>query len=79
LEPSLPSTIVGIAGITGRIGHLIGKSLVANPELKVRGYGRHEKRLHSDLQGKVQFIPGQADDWKALRAFVRGCDVIVCT
>jgi nucleoside-diphosphate-sugar epimerase len=73
------TTIVGFAGITGRIGHLIGESLVTKPEVKVRGYGRDEKRLHSDLLGKVQFITGQPDDWAALRAFVRECDVIVCT
>lgn len=71
-------TTIGIAGITGQLGHLIAEELVQNHKVHLKGFGRDVNKLPEALKTKTEFITGQADDLDSLHRFIKGCDVVIC-
>lgn len=72
---------VGIAGITGKFGRLLASKLLENPNIVLRGYARDPSKVPTALAGspRLQLFKGEAFDDTALKSFVGGCDVVVCT
>lgn len=73
---------IGIAGITGKFGRSVARHLLAtNPELSLRGYCRNPAKLPSTLSSssRVTIHQGNSDDPAAVRGFVKGCDVVICS
>ncbi|KAH7044659.1 hypothetical protein B0J12DRAFT_787435 [Macrophomina phaseolina] len=80
------ATTIGIAGITGRLARSIAAALLrrqpAHPSgLHIRGFTRDASHVPAALLDSphVSIVTGaSASDAAALRAFVRGCDVVIC-
>nr|XP_036574959.1 NmrA-like family protein [Colletotrichum truncatum]KAF6781455.1 NmrA-like family protein [Colletotrichum truncatum] len=72
---------VGLAGITGKFGRLLASKLIQKPDVIVRGYCRDPKKVITPLSSssQVQLFQGGAYDTDRIRAFVRGCDVVICS
>lgn len=72
---------VGLAGITGKFGRLLASKLLENPEISLRGYARNPAKVDASLSQspKVQLFQGEAFDDVAIKTFVTGCDVVVCS
>ncbi len=75
------STRVGIAGITGKFGRSLARSLLKHDGVTVRGYCRDPTKAPSWLVASpaASLIQGDAYDTDAIRAFVRGLDVVICS
>jgi hypothetical protein len=74
------ATKIGIAGITGKFGRLLAQSLLRHDGVTVRGYCRNASKAPASLASNpaVTIHQGDAHDAAAIRAFVRGLDVVVC-
>ncbi|KAH6700572.1 hypothetical protein BKA61DRAFT_495787 [Leptodontidium sp. MPI-SDFR-AT-0119] len=71
---------IGLAGITGKFGRLLALRLLKNPEVTLRGYSRDSSKAIPAISSspKVQLFQGEAYDETAIKAFVKGCDVVIC-
>lgn len=71
---------VGLAGITGKLGHLLASKLLENPDVVLRGYARDPTKVIPELATlpRVEIFKGGAFDAKAIKPFVTGCDIVVC-
>jgi hypothetical protein len=74
------ATKIGIAGITGKFGRLLARSLLRRDDTEVRGYCRNSSNAPSWLTSipAVTLHQGEAFGADAIRSFVRGLDVVVC-
>lgn len=74
------ATKIGIAGITGRLGRLLARSLLRHHDTLVRGYCRNPSKapLWLTANAAATLHQGDAFDVDAIRSFVRGLDVVVC-
>ncbi|KAH8666200.1 hypothetical protein BGZ61DRAFT_559078 [Ilyonectria robusta] len=72
---------VGIAGITARVALCVVQELLKRPDVRIRGYCRSPAKLPAHLlrDPHVSLTQGQFDDESALKSFVKGCDVMICT
>lgn len=70
---------IGIAGITGKFARLVLKHLCSS-DVQIRGFCRNASKLPAKYRDspRVTIVQGSSDDLEALRAFVRGCDVVIC-
>ena len=71
---------VGIAGITGKFASLLATTLLKSPEAFIRGIARTPSKATPAISSssRVTIIQGGAFDKEAIRAFVQGCDVVIC-
>lgn len=72
---------VGIAGITARVALCVVQELLKRPDVRIRGYCRNPAKLPAHLlhDPHISLTQGQFDDESALKSFVKGCDVMICT
>ncbi|KAH8817757.1 nmrA-like family protein [Flagelloscypha sp. PMI_526] len=70
-------TVIGIAGITGKIARLIAQSLLAYPEVKIRGFCRDPTK-YDTTDDRINLIKGEASDASSIQTFVNGCDAVIC-
>ncbi|KAJ8099565.1 hypothetical protein POJ06DRAFT_112745 [Lipomyces tetrasporus] len=72
---------VGIAGITGKFGHSLASRLPTHSEVAVRDYCYNAGRIPSSLSAspRVEIVERGAFDMEAVRSFVRGCHVVICS
>ncbi|KAE8370869.1 NAD(P)-binding protein [Aspergillus caelatus] len=72
---------VGVAGITGKFARLVVKDLLQNhPEVRIRGFCRNVSKLPGHLResNRITTIQGDSMNLADARAFVRGCQVVIC-
>ncbi|KAL1866404.1 hypothetical protein Plec18167_009072 [Paecilomyces lecythidis] len=71
---------VGIAGITGKFGHLLTTHLLEKDNVSIQGLCRDPSKLPEEIRSSpsVNLVKGDAFDDTAVRSFVQGCDVVVC-
>ncbi|KAK6812566.1 hypothetical protein RU639_011732 [Aspergillus parasiticus] len=72
---------VGIAGITGKFARLVVKSLLqSHAEVHIRGFCRNASKLpdHLRASNRITTIQGDSMSLVDARAFVHGCNVVVC-
>lgn len=74
------STIVGIAGITGKFARCIVGELLKQQHVFIRGFCRDPAKLPDSIKTspRVHITQGGSDDMKALRSFARSCSVVIC-
>lgn len=74
------STIVGIAGITGKFAQCLAKKLQAYPNVTIKGFCRSLHKLPQAILGRynIEVIQGEFDDEAAVEQFVRGTDIVIC-
>ncbi|KAJ9396413.1 hypothetical protein DTO282F9_6711 [Paecilomyces variotii] len=74
------STIVGIAGITGKSARCIVGELLKQQHVFIRGFCRDPAKLPDSIKTspRVHITQGGSDDMKALRSFARSCSVVIC-
>jgi hypothetical protein len=75
------TSVVGIAGISGKLGRCILRHLLLQSDVQVRGLCRESSRVNTEIRGheRVQIIQGDPYDDTVLEKFVKGTDVIICT
>ncbi|KUL89353.1 hypothetical protein ZTR_03748 [Talaromyces verruculosus] len=71
---------VGIAGVTGKFARCVLNHLLKNPSINIQGYCRDPSKLPSAVLSwtGIQVIKGDASDMASLRAFAKGCDLVIC-
>lgn len=76
----MPSLTIGIAGITGKFARLLASCLLGEPEIKLKGLARDPSKIDASISSapNVELYQGDAFEAEKLRAFVKGCDVVVC-
>lgn len=74
------STVVGIAGLTGKFAQCVAKELQAYPNVTIKGFCRSPQKLPQAVPEKynIRVIQGGFDDEAAVQEFVRGTDVVIC-
>ncbi|EHK22922.1 uncharacterized protein TRIVIDRAFT_27731 [Trichoderma virens Gv29-8] len=74
------STVVGIAGLTGKFAQCVAKELYANHNVTLKGFCRSPQKLPQLAMEKYQIevIQGQFDDEAAVRKFVQGTNIVIC-
>ncbi|KAI5922442.1 hypothetical protein F4810DRAFT_711556 [Camillea tinctor] len=72
---------VGLAGITGKFGHLLAKHLLRNEDVLLRGYSRNAGKVSPEISSspRVKLFEGDAFDEAKIAPFVEGCDVVICS
>ncbi|KAI9150497.1 hypothetical protein HJFPF1_10265 [Paramyrothecium foliicola] len=77
----MSSLTVGVAGITGKFGRLLAIQLLKNPNVTLRGYARDTTKAAAIFSNshRVHLFQGGAFDAAAIKPFVDGCDVVVCS
>lgn len=76
-----PVSVVGIAGITGKLGQLAAEAILSTTsDVKIQGFCRDKSKVAPSLSdhARVSIIEGQSDDMEAARKAVRGCQVVIC-
>jgi hypothetical protein len=74
--------IVAIAGITGKMGRLITKSLLHNhPEITIHGIARSPEKLPKALKNNpnIKVFKAEATDVSVIRSALKGADVCACS
>lgn len=76
----MSSITVGIAGITGKFARCVVGHLLKNPAVTIKGYCRDPTKLPASLLAskRISVTQGQSEERNALRAFAKGCDVVIC-
>ena len=71
---------VAIAGITGKLGQLIAKSVLSYPEANIRGFCRDQSKLSKDIASnpRVSILQGSSDDIDTAREAIKGSEVVIC-
>ena len=79
MSSSTVSTVT-IAGITGKLGHLIAQAVLAYPEANIRAFCRDASKLSPTVSSnpRVHITQASSDDVAAAREAVRGSDVVIC-
>lgn len=74
------STVVGIAGLTGKFAQCVVRELQAHPNVTIKGFCRSPQKLPLAVLERynIQVIQGEFDDEAAVQEFVRGTDVVIC-
>ncbi|UKZ74531.1 hypothetical protein TrVFT333_002201 [Trichoderma virens FT-333] len=74
------STVVGIAGLTGKFAQCVAKELYANHNVTLKGFCRSPQKLPQLAMEKykIDVIQGQFDDEAAVQKFVQGTDIVIC-
>ncbi|KAH7403594.1 NmrA family protein-like protein [Cadophora sp. MPI-SDFR-AT-0126] len=74
------SRTIAIAGITGKFAQCIAKTLLADPNVSIRGYCRNSAKLSKAILDSSRFevIRGEFDDPEVVRKFVHGSDIVIC-
>lgn len=74
------STVVGIAGLTGKFAQCVAKELQSYPNVTIKGFCRSPQKLPRAVLEKynIRVIQGEFDDEVAVQEFVRGTDVVIC-
>jgi uncharacterized protein YbjT (DUF2867 family) len=77
---STTTMTVAIAGITGKMGQLIAKHLLARSNVKVRGLCRTPSKLPASLTSnpRLSVFKSDANDTKGIHSALKGSDVAVC-
>jgi putative NADH-flavin reductase len=77
---STTTMTVTIAGITGKMGQLIAKHLLARPNVKVHGLCRTPSKLSASLTSnpRLSVFQSDANDTKGIHSALKGSDVAVC-
>lgn len=71
---------IGIAGITGKFALCVLNHLLQIPFISIRGYCRNPNKLPQKLLSspRIRITQGDSTNDAALRAFAKGCDVVIC-
>lgn len=76
----MATTKIAIAGITGKMGQLILKALLAKPSVQIHAIARNPSKLDEALKSnsRVHIFEAASDDAAALRKGVAGTSACIC-
>ncbi|KAH7015844.1 hypothetical protein EDB80DRAFT_833058 [Ilyonectria destructans] len=74
------STVVDIAGLTGKFAQCVAKELQVYPNVSIKGFCRSPQKLPRGVLEKynIGVIQGGFDDETAVQELVQGTDVVIC-